>query len=37
MAKLYTMLIKAGRKTLDDVPQILREEVAALLSEETTD
>lgn len=37
MAKLYAMLIKAGRKTLDDVPQILREEVAALLSEETTD
>lgn len=33
MAKLYAMLIKAGRKTLEDVPQSLREEVAALLSE----
>lgn len=31
MAKLYAMLIKAGRKTLEDVPQSLREEVAALL------
>ena len=34
MAKLYVMLIKAGRKTLDDVPQILREEVAVLLEQE---
>lgn len=31
MAKLYAMLIRAGRKTLEDVPQALREEVAALL------
>lgn len=31
MAKLYAMLIKAGRKTLEDVPQSLKEEVAALL------
>lgn len=34
MAKLYVMLIKAGRKTLEDVPQNLREEVAALLEQE---
>lgn len=31
MEKLYAMLIQAGRKTLDDVPQNLREKVAALL------
>lgn len=34
MAKLYAMLIKAGRKTLEDVPKNLREEVAALLEQE---
>ena len=33
MAKLYAMLIKAGRKTIEDVPQSLREEVAALISD----
>lgn len=31
MEKLYVMLIQAGRKTIDDVPQTLREKVLALL------
>jgi hypothetical protein len=32
MAAVYAKLIKAGVKTLDDVPEILREEVEALLN-----
>ena len=31
MAKIYASLIKKGLKTLDDVPENLREEVKALL------
>ena len=31
MAKIYANLIKKGRKTIDDVPENLREEVEALL------
>jgi hypothetical protein len=32
MAQVYAKLIKAGVKTLDDVPEILRAEVEALLN-----
>jgi hypothetical protein len=32
MAAVYAKLIKAGVKTLDDVPEILRAEVEALLN-----
>lgn len=31
MAKIYASLIRKGLKTLDDVPENLREEVEALL------
>lgn len=31
MAKVYVMLIKAGRRTLEDVPAELKEEVSKLL------
>ena len=31
MAKVYANLIKKGLKTIDDVPENLREEVLALL------
>ena len=31
MAKIYASLIKKGLKTLDDVPENLRDEVEALL------
>lgn len=31
MAGIYYKLIKAGRKTIDDVPENLRAEVQALL------
>lgn len=31
MAKIYADLIRQGLKTLDDVPEILRAAVAALL------
>lgn len=31
MAKVYVMLIKAGRRTLEDVPAKLKEEVSKLL------
>lgn len=31
MAKIYANIIRAGRKTLDDVPVKLREEVEKLL------
>jgi len=33
MAKIYAELIKKGKKTLNDVPEALREEVRALLEE----
>ena len=33
MAKIYASLIKKGLKTIDDVPEILRDEVRALLEE----
>ena len=31
MAKIYADLIKKGRKTIDDVPEHLRDEVQAIL------
>lgn len=34
MAKIYYNLIKKGLKTIDDVPENLREEVQALLDSE---
>lgn len=33
MAKVYAALIKKGLKTIDDVPETLRDEVRALLEE----
>lgn len=33
MANIYASLIRKGIKTIDDVPEKLRAEVAALLSE----
>lgn len=33
MAKIYAALIKKGFKTINDVPESLREEVLALLEE----
>ena len=33
MAKIYAELIKKGKKTLDDVPENLREKVKKLLEE----
>lgn len=33
MAKIYANLIKKGLKTIDDVPENLREAVEALLTE----
>ena len=33
MAKIYAELIRKGLKTLDDVPENLREEVEKLLDE----
>jgi len=33
MAKIYAALIQKGLRTLDDVPEKLREAVAALLEE----
>ena len=33
MAKIYASLIKKGLKTIDDVPENLRDEVRALLAE----
>jgi hypothetical protein len=35
MAKVYADLIRKGLKTLDQVPERLREEVRRLLEEET--
>lgn len=34
MAKVYYLLIKAGRRTIEQVPENLREEVQALLDAE---
>lgn len=34
MAKSYYKLIKAGRKTIEDVPEILKAEVQAMLDED---
>lgn len=34
MAKVYAALIRKGLKTIDDVPETLRDEVAALLAED---
>ena len=33
MAAIYAALIKKGRKTIDDVPEILRDEVRRILDE----
>jgi hypothetical protein len=33
MAKIYAELIRKGLKTLDDVPEILREQVKKILEE----
>lgn len=33
MAKIYAELIRKGKKTIDDVPEPLREEVLKLLGE----
>lgn len=33
MAKIYAELIRKGMKTIDDVPEHLREEVLAILEE----
>ena len=33
MARIYASLIKKGLKTIDDVPETLRDEVRALLEE----
>lgn len=34
MAKIYAELIKKGLKTLEDVPEKIREDVAKLLNED---
>lgn len=34
MAKIYADLIRKGKKTMDDVPMNLREEVQRILDEE---
>lgn len=34
MAKIYASLIRKGLKTIEDVPENLREQVKALLGEE---
>lgn len=34
MAKVYASLIKKGLKTIDDVPEQIRDEVEAILAEE---
>jgi len=34
MAKIYAALIKKGIKTIEDVPEHLREEVLAILAEQ---
>ncbi len=34
MAKVYADLIKKGKKTIDDVPEILKEDVMKILNGE---
>jgi hypothetical protein len=34
MAKIYAALIRKGLKTIEDVPEHLREEVLAILAEQ---
>ena len=34
MARIYAVLIKKGLKTIDDVPENLREEVRRILDED---
>lgn len=34
MAKIYADLIRKGKKTIDDVPESLREEVQRILDED---
>ena len=34
MAQIYANLIKKGKKTIEDVPEILREAVQAILEKE---
>ena len=34
MAKVYASLIRRGRKTIEDVPEHLRAEVEAILTED---
>ena len=34
MAKIYAALVRKGLKTIEDVPENLREQVKALLGEE---
>ena len=34
MAKIYASLIKKGEKTIDDVPERLREQVQEILKQE---
>ena len=34
MAKIYAVLIRKGLKTIEDVPEHLREEVLAILAEQ---
>lgn len=34
MAKIYYSLIKKGLKTIEDVPETIKEEVQALIDEE---
>ena len=34
MAKVYAMLIQKGKKTIEDVPENLRDEVEAILAGE---
>lgn len=35
MAKVYAALIRKGLKTIEDVPETIRDEVAALLAEDS--
>lgn len=37
MAKVYAALIKKGLKTIEDVPETIRAEVAALLAEDSNE
>ena len=34
MAQIYAQLIKLGKKTIDEVPEKIREEVKALLEQD---